>query len=78
MIASWDGVSQAQADAAVRSYGEDESFAGLLYSKKNRTLSVYHNIILGRDGISMKNMLDNIEYFDKEFEGVGKIMQGVN
>lgn len=74
LIAIWEGVDPDQANEAVRKYALDENFANVVYDKDGKNLSVYHYIILGHDGITVNNLIENIEYFVKDFQKVANIL----
>jgi len=41
-------------------------------------MSIYHYIIIGKEGITTENLTEYISYFDKDFQAAGRIAQGSN
>ena len=78
ILGQWTGVTRGQANKVQQKYEAEEQFASILYSEQSSTMSVYHYVILGKDGITLNNMIEYINYFDKEFEGAAKLAQGAS
>lgn len=74
LIAIWEGVTPQQASEVVRKYALEENFANIYYDKAGQNLSVYHYIILGSDGITVSNLIDNITYFARDFGEVASVV----
>lgn len=63
-------ISEVDADRIVRKYALSENFANIFYTKSTKNLAVFHYIILGKDGITANNLIENIDYLAKEMEKV--------
>jgi len=74
ILSSWNDVDPLSAQKALGSWVKDENFAAAIYLDKSRSLALYHYIILGQDGITVKNMIENIEYFSREYDAIGKVL----
>lgn len=74
LIAIWEGVNAAQANAVVRKYALEENCANIYYEKNGQNLYVYHYVIVGSDGITVNNLIENIEYFAKYFRQVASVV----
>ncbi|HUO23278.1 MAG TPA: hypothetical protein VMU59_12240 [Caulobacteraceae bacterium] len=74
LLGEWTDVTQAQANYIFKKYALDEVYASVFYSPKDKTVAVYHYLIIGADGVTSTNMIENLEYFAREFETVGNFM----
>ncbi len=74
LMSSWTGVEQLSGSIASQSNSSEESFATALYQRDQKWLVVYHYIILGSEGITLQNLLDNMSYFVQDFDRIGKLL----
>jgi hypothetical protein len=75
-IAEWSGVDQDQANRTFKEFALEEEFSSIVYQKDSKNLIVYHYVIIGADGITTKTLFENLEYFNRDFEKIGKILAG--
>lgn len=74
IFSSWDGVDSKAANKIIMATSTDEAFTSVSYSLVKKRLSVYHYVLLGADGITLGNMIENLQYFSNEYEAIGKLL----
>lgn len=74
LISYWTGVSYNSFAVSSQKWGTKEHFSSLLFDPKNGSVAAYHYIIAGSDGITLQNLVENLEYFSNDFGDLGKLL----
>ena len=76
IISSWKIVDRTVALKVIQEWNREERFSGAVYLESDQTVAVYHYILLGKDGITLQNLIENLEYFSRDYEELGKHLAG--
>ena len=74
ILSSWAEVNKSKAKIAQKKWNDDENYSSIFYKDDSNSIYLYHYFVLGDNGISVINLLENIEYFVKDFESVRDLL----
>lgn len=62
-------------DAVKQKWNSEEKFSGIYVADGGKSVALYHYIIVGSDGLTINNLIENIEYFAKDFDNLGSMLK---
>lgn len=74
IMSFWNQVKPQKSQDVIKAWSNDENFSSAMLIPNNDMVAVYHYIVLGSDGITMQNLIENIEYFARDFERIGRLL----
>lgn len=75
LLSYYNNDDVSKANKVKEKWVSEENFSGIYVSSDGKSVALYHYIIVGNDGITIENLIENTEYFAKDFDILGSMLK---
>lgn len=75
LLAYYTSTAPAVTEEVKQKWNSEENFSGIYVTDGGKSVALYHYIIVGSDGLTINNVIENLEYFVKDFDNLGSMLK---
>jgi hypothetical protein len=76
IMSYWNEVDEKRSKLVISAWNNEENFSSVIWFPTSKNVAVYHYIIIGSDGITLQNLIENLEYFSRDYTKIGTRLSG--